>query len=117
MAIKELITKAISEAKLIATTLTLIAATATGAWTFVSDVFIPRVEAEIQYKRLDIETSYNKAFRLEQRVERLDRIKTTRELSEEENKAYYRYLRQLEEVDEHIYTLETKLFESEERNE
>jgi hypothetical protein len=114
MPFENLLTKAVDKAKLIGGTITLLAGFAAGSWSLITDVFIPRAEAELHYKRLDIDTSYNKAFRLEQRLERLERDQGDRELSEEEKRIHKRYVRQLEEIDAHIYKLENQLFSPEE---
>lgn len=113
---KELWLKGIKNCQLILGTIVLVCTVAVGAWTLITNHFIPRAEAAVLIKKLDVETSYNKAFRLEQRIERIDRVKTQRELSKEEKTALKRYLKQLENVDEHILKLEESIYNIKEKN-
>lgn len=103
----------LADAKMLAATIMTFSALMVGSWTLVTQFFVPRAEAEVAIKKLDIETSYNKAFRLEQQLERMDRTKVQRPLSPEEQKTYNRYKRQLDEVDEHIYALENQMYRKE----
>ncbi len=114
---KELWLKGFKNIQLILGTIVLICTVAVGSWTLITTHFIPRAEAAELIKKLDVETSYNKAFRLEQRIERIDRIKIQRELSPEEKKAMKRYLHQLQTVDEHIIKLEESIYNIKEKNE
>ena len=51
--------------KTVITTATAVAVFSVGAWTLITDIFITRVEASELIGKLDLDTSYNKAFRLE----------------------------------------------------
>lgn len=109
--------KGIKNIQLILGTIIIISTIAVGSWTLITSNFIPRAEAEVAIKKLDIETSYNKAFRLEQRIEKIDRIKPVRELSETEKKALKRYQKQLKYVDDHIFNLEESIYKIKEKDE
>jgi hypothetical protein len=65
-------------------------------------------DAKVLIKKLDKETSYNKAFRLETRIFSLMKLKEERELSPLEKKSLERLKRDLNSVDEHIEDLESK---------
>lgn len=109
--IKGMWTKALENAKLIASTIMVIAALMVGTWEIATNVFLTRAEASIVYEKLDIESSYNKAFRLETKIAALETIAKRRELSAEEKKILERLKRDLKRVDLHIDKIEKRIYD------
>ena len=103
--------KALENAKLIASTLMVLSALVVGSWTGITSVFQTKAEARVQMERLDLDTSYNKAFRLEEKLNRIEQIEIRRDLSETEQSSKKRYRKDLDRVDQHIDVLEGKIYE------
>lgn len=102
---------ALENAKLIASTMMVFAALIAGTWTLVTNTFITKAEASRLIEKLDADTSYNKAFRLESKIAKLERVEEKRELTDQEKKWLKRLKKDLERVDTHIYNLENKIKE------
>lgn len=104
----------LENAKLIAGTIMAVAALLVGSWTMLTNIFVTHSYAmevaEQQQKiikKLDLDTAYNKAFRLEEKIKR---IKSKKVLSDDDNRTLKRLLRDLERTDEHIDRLEEKIY-------
>lgn len=97
---------ALENAKLIASTIMVISALLAGSWTIITSTFITKAEANDLYRQLDMDTSYNKAFRIESMILRIESIRTTRTLTIDEEKMLNRLKKDIERVDEHIYYID-----------
>lgn len=102
---------ALENAKLIASTILVLVSLIVGAWTGITSVFITRAEAQVAYEKLDVDTSYNKAFRIESKISALEDIANRRELSKDEIKILDRLKRDLQRVDDHIDKVEKRLYD------
>ena len=100
--------KAIENSKVILTTILVASSLMLGSWQIVSNVFMTRAEAEIKIKKLDLDTSYNKAFMLVEKIHRLK--KKPKPLSEEEQRNLRRLQKDLQRTDNHIDILEDKIY-------
>lgn len=106
---------ALENAKLVAGTIMVLASLAVGSWTLVTDIFATKAYAEelvIEQKalinKLDLDTSYNKAFRLDEKIERYKRLQ--RPLTRDEDKTLKRYKKDLNRTELHIDVLEQKIY-------
>lgn len=99
---------ALENGKLIISSILIAATLLVGSWEIITNVFMTRVEAEVQIKKLDLDTSYNKAFRLEQQI-RTVKI-SPRPLTADQARCLKRLLKDLERVDDHIDHLEQKIY-------
>lgn len=103
-------TKIVENAKLILSTGALVISLVVGAWTSVTTIFITKAEAKEMYQKFDIDSSYNKAFRLESQIRALEEDKAQRDLSDSEKTQIKRLKKNLERVDKHIADLEDTTF-------
>jgi len=101
--------KLLENAKLIISSVLLMASFLGGSWALVTGVFITKAEASEYINRFEIEIAYNKAFRIETRISRLEKLQKTRELSDAEKRELNRLKRNLERIDLHIASYEDKL--------
>jgi len=102
--------KALENAKLIISTILTLAALMMGTWTLATNTFVTRAEADEQMAKFSAEIAYNKAFRLETKIDRILVLKKTRDLSETEIKELKRLKAHLKQVDEHITQIEIQMF-------
>jgi len=105
-------TKAMENAKLIISTILLMSSLAVGSWTLITNTFITRIEAAEQMAKYSIEIAYNKAFRLETKIDRILAIEGKRELSDTEKREIKRLKEHLKQVDNYISAAELKMFSS-----
>jgi len=101
----------LENSKLFASTIIVFSSLMVGSWTLATNIFLTNAKADVIINKLDKDTSYNKAFRLDTRIFKLERISKVRELTKEELKSMKRMKRQLEEVDAHIEKLESTTIE------
>ncbi len=99
--------KALENGKLIASSIMVFSALMVGTWTLTTSIFLTTADANVIIKKLDKDTSYNKAFRLDTKIYKLERISVDRALTSEEKKSMKRMKKQLVEVDAHIDELES----------
>jgi hypothetical protein len=97
---------ALENGKTIASTILVFASLIVGSWTLITSTFLTNAKAEVIIMKLDKETSYNKAFRLDTKITKLEMIQRKRKLTREEMRSLKRMRQQLEEVDLHIEALE-----------
>jgi len=103
---KTLWQQALENGKLIASSIMVFSALMAGTWTLTTSIFLTTADANVIIRKLDKDTSYNKAFRLDTKIYKLERIEKERPLTSEEEKSKKRMKKQLEEVDAHIEELE-----------
>jgi len=106
---KNILLKSLENSKLIISTILVFASLIVGSWTLITNTFLTNAKAEVIIRKLDIDTSYNKAFRLDTKITNLENISMRRKLTHEEEKSLKRMKRQLNEVDEHILRLENTI--------
>lgn len=102
--------KVLENAKLIISTFLVIVSLVTGGWTLISNVLVTKSYAEAKFQKLDLDTSYNKAFRLDNKIERLERIQENRKLTREESSQLRRYRNELGYVESHIEVIEDRRY-------
>ena len=99
--------------KLLASSIMVFAALAVGTWTLATDIFLTRLDAQVIIEKLDIESSYNKAFRIETQIGKYLEIKKTRALTDDEKRNLKRLKRDLERTDKHIDYIEKRVYSQE----
>jgi len=107
---KSFFTKSLESGKLLASTIMVFSALLVGTWGIVSSVFITRAQAYEKIEKLDVESSYNKAFRIDSMITRYEQIQKRRELTQEEKRALARLKRDLKRTDLHIDFLEKRVY-------
>ena len=99
---------ALENAKLIIGTIMITASLLAGTWTLTTSVFLTKAEAQNIIGKLDIDTSYNKAFRLEEKIKRLKR--KPQPLDQDDTRSFKRLEKDLQRVDDHIDFMENKIY-------
>ncbi len=112
--IKSFWIKGLENGKLLMSTIMVFSALIVGTWGIVSTVFITRAQAYEKIEKLDVESSYNKAFRIDSMINRYERLKKLRELTQEEKRALARLRRDLKRTDLHIDKLEKRVYDKDE---
>lgn len=108
--IESLWKKALENGKLLASSIMVFSALMVGAWTLATDIFLTRADAQVKIEKLDIESSYNKAFRLETKISNYNDITKKRPLTKDEQRILERLKRDLKRTDLHIDKIEKHVY-------
>ena len=110
--------KILENIKIVLGSITAIAVFATGVWTLTTNIFMTKAEAQqlereqkAIIKKIDLDTAYNKAFRLETRIKKYRQKQSKTSLDDFDKRMLKRLEKDLSRTENRIDVLEQKIYE------